>query len=197
MKQHIDDIFKQQLNDLEEFPKGIAFNKEQNWKQIDNQINSSSSSFSNLIKVAAVVAIVLLLGWGWQLKQHNAALNAQVIQLNQQLVIQSEKQNQMEKELAQLPLQTTPEKTRIQIRYKTIKAMPRIIVKHELNVNVQPFVAYRIPVELEKIDDRSNQFIKNMPEVPTYYESEQLASTESPKRKGWIKRSIDRINTEN
>jgi cell division protein FtsB len=197
MKQNIDNIFKQQLNDLEELPKGIAFNKEQNWKQIDNQINGSSSSFSNLIKVAAVVAIVLLLGWGWQLKQHNAALNAQVIQLNQQLVIQAEKQNQMEKELAQLPQQTTSEKTKIQIRYKTIKAMPRIIVKHELNVNVQPFVAYRIPVELEKIDDRSNQFIKNMPEVPTYYESEQLASTESPKRKGWFKRSIDRINTEN
>lgn len=197
MKQNIDNIFKQQLNDLEQLPKNISFDKEKNWKQIENQIDAPSSLFSNLLKVAAVVAIVLLLGRSWQLKQQNSELNSQVVKLNKQLIIQTEKQSRIEKKLAQIPQQTPIQNTKILIRYKTIKTMPRIIVKHELNVNVQPFVAYRIPVEIEKIDDRSNQFIKNMPDVPTYYESEQLASVEPPERKGWFKRNIDRINTEN
>lgn len=197
MKQNIDNIFKQQFNDLEQLPKNISFDKEKNWKQIENQIDAPSSLFSNLLKVAAVVAIVLLLGRSWQLKQQNSELNSQVVKLNKQLIIQTEKQSRTEKELAQILQQRPAQNTKILIRYKTIKTMPRIIVKHEFPINVQPFIAYRIPIELEKNENRSNQFIKNMPDVPVFYESEQLASIESPKRKGWLKRNINRINTEN
>ncbi|TKG97132.1 hypothetical protein EYV94_01525 [Puteibacter caeruleilacunae] len=193
MKQ-FDNIFHDNLKDLNEIPSSVNFREDQIFNKINTQINKRHSWYRH-IPVAVLLFLVLLLGGvNWHLNEGRKQMVSTIKERDKQLQEANKGYQKMEQELLASQQaseqgtlhdieQTTTGETTANIRYVPVKAMAPIIVKYEVKTEIHPIIDKRVPVYITMEQTNEKKIgIQNDPDLPVYYESENLALKTTPKR---------------